>query len=468
MFTNAELKSIWDVCLEEMRHIVPGGQVSIWIEPLRFMEVREGVLYLGAANSFTIDYISRHYEALIVETIRKLDPTICSVQFVAASEQDPPVPSIRLAEEEVKTEEKNWKVSIQQLSKQDAQRAIDQAKLNSRYTFAEYVVGSCNEIAHTAARTAAQAPGSNNFNPLIIYGGTGLGKTHLLQAIGNFALENHTAQRVVYRNSDQFMKEFFDFLEKKRQPAAFYEIYRHTDILLLDDIQFLARGDKMQDSFYQIFRTLLSLKKQIVITCDQKPSEVRGLHNRLLNNFETGLQVDIKVPERDDRLAILHHKVLTDTQFGYFPEEVIEYVASRYTANVRELEGTLVKLFAYSSIFHQSITLDIAKQILDDTVRNTKKKISVQSIMELTEREFQLKSDLLASRTQLKSVSLPRKVAMFLAKELTDNSMSTIGLHFNRDHSTVICSIKSVTKLIDSDAELGLKVSRMREILLTD
>jgi chromosomal replication initiator protein len=306
----------------------------------------------------------------------------------------------------------------------------------------------------------AEAPSHNNFNPLILYGGTGMGKTHLVQAIAHFCIENETVRKVVYRTSEEFTREYIEFVQKNKDSRTFYQVYKDTDILLIDDIQFLAGKQSTQEEFFNIFSILQSLNKQIVITSDRPPSEIKGLHTRLLSRFDTGLLADLQPPNLETRLAILQKKSEGDGE-GFITGDVLTYVASQVTSNIRELEGTLIKLSAYASFTHMPVNVEIAKQILGDTLRNVNQPVTIKRIIDQVAMEYSTTVSLMTSQTRKKNVAEPRQIAMYMARQLTDNSLHTIGLAFGRDYSTVIHSVKKVELSLEKDPDLKKQVDRL-------
>jgi chromosomal replication initiator protein len=306
----------------------------------------------------------------------------------------------------------------------------------------------------------AEAPSHNNFNPLVLYGGTGMGKTHLVQAIAHFCIENETVRKVVYRTSEEFTREYIEYVQKNKDSRTFYQVYKDADILLIDDIQFLAGKQSTQDEFFNIFSVLQSFSRQIVITSDRPPSQIQGLHSRLLSRFDTGLLADLQPPNPETRLAILRKKSEMDGD-SCVNEDVLAYVAHHVTSNVRALEGTLIKLSAYASFTNTPIDVDIAKEILGDTLRNHNRRVTIKRIIEAVAEEFSLSVSLLTSQTRKKNVAEPRHIAMYLARQLTDNSLHTIGLAFGRDYSTVIHSIKRVEQVLEREPDQRAQIEKL-------
>jgi chromosomal replication initiator protein len=447
---------IWTRCLQTLRHRIPESALNTWFSALELLSCEDGEAVIGLPNAFVLEYVEHHYRAVLESSFEAaLGHKVTVVLRVARA----PQLEILRTEEKVETVVTSSRPSETSWRRERPQIDVT-IPLNSRYTFESFVVGDCNQLAHAACVAVAEAPSATNFNPLILYGGTGMGKTHLLQAIAHFCAENETARKIVYRTSEEFTREYIEFVQKNKDSRTFYQVYRDADVLLIDDIQFLAGKEKTQDEFHNIFSVLQSLNKQIVITSDRPPNEIQGLHTRLLSRFDTGLLADLQPPNLETRLAILNKKAESDPM-SCVNEDVLGYVASHVTSNIRELEGTLIKLSAYSSFTHMPITVDIAKEILGDTVRNAHQPVTIRKVVESVAQEFQLPVSLLTSQTRKKNVAEPRQIAMFIARQLTDNSLHTIGLAFGRDYSTVIHSVKKVELSLERDSALKAQVERL-------
>lgn len=454
---NAGLDTLWSQCLLSLGSKIPESALNTWFSALEVLDLTGSVVTLGVPNGFVLEYVAHHYRGILEKAFEALLGKPLRVDFVIlpkspylsmfkAQPNEPPtgaIPVLSRAREPVKVD-----VTI---------------PLNLKYTFEHFVIGDCNQLAHAACMAVSESPSKNNFNPLIIYGGTGMGKTHLLQAIAHFCVDNETVRKVVYRTSEEFTREYIDFVQKNKDSRAFYQAYKDTDVLLIDDIQFLAGKHSTQDEFFNIFSILQSLNKQIVISSDRPPAEIKGLHTRLLSRFDTGLLADLQPPNLETRLAILQKKNEGDGSF--IDDDVLAYVAGQVTSSVRELEGTLIKLSAYSSFTSLPITVEICKQILGDTVRNVGRPVTIKKVLELVAQEFGTTVPLLTSQTRKKHVAEPRQIAMYIARQLTDNSLHTIGLAFGRDYSTVIHGIKKVEAALEKDADLKRRVFRLKETL---
>jgi chromosomal replication initiator protein len=309
----------------------------------------------------------------------------------------------------------------------------------------------------------ANNPGGTRYNPLVIYGSVGLGKTHLIQAIGNAALQKFPSARVLYTSSDRFTVEFVDSIQNNRS-NEFQALYRSIDLLIIDDVQFFAGKEKTQDIFFHSFNALRELGKQIILTCDRPPKELKDIDDRLLNRLQWGLTTDIGAPDLETRIAILRHKAIAD---GIeLSGEVIEYIATNITANIRELEGCLISLLAISSLEGKEPTLELAREVLRKIAKRSAPILSIESIQRLVSRRFGIEEEALRAKTRRQEVVIARQVAMFLCKELTNHSLKSIGLHFGgRDHSTVIYAVQTIQEDMKRDPSIEKKIEELRRQL---
>ncbi len=448
---KASAQLLWNRILDVLRDRIPETAFNTWFTHLGVVESETDKLLVGVPNTFVLEYVEHHYkttlEGAAAEILGQYLPVAFAVSKTSALELFHP--GAVEEPEEVVTRAK------------PAVFVDATVPLYSRYTFENFVIGDCNQLAHAACMAVAEAPGRNKFNPLLLYGGTGMGKTHMLQAIAHFCRDNETVRKIVYRTSEEFTREYIEFVQKNKDSRAFYKSYKDADILLIDDIQFLAGKPGTQDEFFNIFSALQSFNRQIVITSDRPPAQIQGLHTRLLSRFDTGFLADLQPPDLETRLAILHKKSEMDGD-SCVNEDVFAYVASHVTSNVRELEGTLIKLSAYADYTHAPMTVAIAKEILGDTLRNQNRRITLKRIIDAVASEFGLPPALLTSQTRKKNVAEPRHAAMYLARQLTDNSLYTIGLSFNRDYSTVIHSIKRVEQVMEGDATFRSRIDKLQ------
>ena len=323
-------------------------------------------------------------------------------------------------------------------------------QLNPIYTFDSYIEGDCNRVARRAGKTVAEKPGSNSFNPLVIYGGVGLGKTHLAQAIGNEVKRLHPNKVVLYVSSEKFINQFQDH-SRNNAINDFIHFYQLIDVLIIDDVQFFNRAERSQDAFFAIFNHLHQSGKQLVLSSDKPPKDLDGLQERLLSRFRWGLSADLQMPDYDTRIEILDRKMKNDGLD--MPREVVKYVSYNISSNIRELEGALISLLAQSSLNKREIDLELAKKVLRNFVKTSSKEITIDTIQKMVCEFFDVPYDKLLQKTRKREIVQARQITMFLAKAFTKNSLKTIGEHFGgRDHTTVIHSCQTVKDLMDTDS----------------
>ena len=335
--------------------------------------------------------------------------------------------------------------------------------LNDSYTFERFIEGDCNRLARAASWSIAQAPGATSFNPFLIYGGVGLGKTHLIQAIGNYARANGHARTVRYVSSEMFTAEFVQSIQTNRI-NEFSQFYRGIDILIVDDVQFFGGKEKTQEEFFHIFNELHQQGKQIVLSGDRPPRDIAGIEDRLLSRFGWGLTADVQPPDFETRVAILNRRATDDGT--RVRDEVIEYVATHVKSNIRELEGALIRLQAHAALTAREIDLDLARDVLKDLIKESRPQLTIESIQSVVCDYLGIPEDLVRARTRKREVVQARQVAMYFSKEITKHSLKTIGLHFGgRDHSTVIHAVRSVDDQIETDPSFREMVVSVRKKL---
>jgi chromosomal replication initiator protein len=332
------------------------------------------------------------------------------------------------------------------------------ARLNPRFTFDSFVVGSCNQFAHAAAKAVATKP-SERYNPLFIYGGVGMGKTHLMHAIGRALIDNFASMRIVYSSSERFMNEMISSIKLYRMPL-FHQHYRSADVLLMDDIQILGKKEATQDEFFYTFNELYDSQKQIVISSDSPPKEIPGLLERLRSRFEWGLMVDIQPPDLETKMAILDKKAEADGVS--LPEDVRILIATKTKSSIRELEGALIKLVAYSSVTGEKISLPLAQQVLKHLVHNGERRISIESIIRMVASKHNMQPAQLRLKSNRREIARPRQIAMYLAKELTQASLPEIGRAFGgKHHTTVLHSIHRIEELRQKNSDLNRLIQNL-------
>ena len=339
-----------------------------------------------------------------------------------------------------------------------------QHNLNRRYTFDTLVVGDFNQFACAAGRAVAEAPGMTRYNPLLIYGGTGLGKTHIVQAIGNYIVDQFPTRRVMYATSEKFTSDFISAISGKTV-SDFSRMYRDVDLLVIDDIQFFTGKESTQEEFFHTFNSLHHSGKQIILTSDRPPREIKGLEERLLSRFSMGLVTYLQAPDLENRTAILLKKL--EAEGTKMPNDVITYIADQVTSNVRELEGALIRVLAYASMKKVPVDLEMARQVLGDLLDKQKKEVTIEAIQKETARHFGIEVGMMTAKKKTAKIALARQVAMYLSRSLTDNSLKMIGTAFGgRDHSTVIHACDLISQRMAADATFREKIDKVSASLL--
>ncbi|MFH1941608.1 MAG: chromosomal replication initiator protein DnaA, partial [bacterium] len=423
---------VWKKCLQIIEACVSPQSFQTWFLPISPLKLEKMELTIQVPSHFFYEWIEEHYPDVIRNA---LSQTIGGGAI--------PVYVI------LRKDEKRTESILVNRKKTSGEYMGDETQLNSRYIFDNFVEGKGNQFAKAASLAVSEAPGKTSFNPLVIYGGVGLGKTHLIQAIGNFSNQNRTAGRIKYVSSEKFTIEFISSIQNNCT-AEFSQIYRSVDLLLVDDIQFFMSKERTQEEFFHTFNALHQKGKQIVLSSDRPPKELRDLEERLLSRFQWGLIADIQPPDLETRIAILQQKAEFDNID--LPLEIIEYIATNITSNIRELEGALIKLLAFSSLKGVDIDLDLAKVVLKDIVVSRRKNISVEEIQRVVSQYFNIPDDILRGKSRKKEIALARQIAMYLSKNMTHFSLKSIGLHFGgRDHTTVIHAIRTITALLKND-----------------
>lgn len=428
------MSQLWENCLEHLEGEFPPQQINTWIRPLQ-AHMNNGELCLFAPNKFVLDWVSDNYFSKISSIINSLENRDVVVLLKIGSSK--------------KTTEKFIKKAIKNPRTTDV--PTEGSNLNKAFNFDSFVVGKSNELAKAASIQVSENPGST-YNPLFIYGGVGLGKTHLMHAIGNNILKTNPRAKISFLSSERFVSEMVKSLQKNTI-NEFKNYYRSLDLLLIDDIQFFAKKERSQEEFFHTFNTLIENNKQIVLTCDCYPKEINGLEERLKSRFGWGLPIAIEPPDLETRVAILKSKAaLSGIDLA---DEVAFFMGNRIKSNVRELEGALRRVLANASFTGQPITLDFTKEALRDLIALQNKRISIDNIQKTVAEYYKIRmSDLLSSK-RTRSIARPRQVAMALAKELTSYSLPEIGNQFGgRDHTTVLHATRKIKELRDSDQKI--------------
>jgi chromosomal replication initiator protein len=452
---------LWSRILDVVQAGLPEQAFRTWLAGTKPSGLSEGELLVEAPSQFHVEWLEDKYGPLLHETAAKIIGRPITISFATGdSPPMPPVPTLELSHP-VRSPE----APSHQTARQEGPWGSPSPGLNRRYTFARFVVGGDNQLASAAAKAVAEKP-ARVYNPLFLYGGVGLGKTHLMHAIGNAILDADPRKRVAYVPSEQFMNELVTSIQEGKT-AEFRRKYRQMDLLLVDDIHFLERKERTQEEFFHTFNALYDAHKQIVLTSDRPPKEIPGLEERLISRFEWGLVADIQAPDYETRVAILRKKASDDSLV--LDGEVIDFIAKSCTSSVRELEGAVIKLLAYSSLKNQEITTALAQRALQGMLAPHKKeavKLSPEEIKRTVAAEWGVESDALSSKRRTKDLTVPRQVAMYLIRELLDLPLVQIGAVFGgRDHSTVIHSIRKVEASLETDSSLRGAVHRIRETL---
>ncbi|MEE9449220.1 MAG: chromosomal replication initiator protein DnaA [Ignavibacteriaceae bacterium] len=449
--TNTDPTSVWKACLNKIKGNVTLMTYNTWFLPIKPMELKESTLRVQLPSQFFWEWIDEHYNSLINKTIHEVIGPGAKLSYIIAED---------LGDSEL-TESESF-VKPGNVTSQEKPKQNFESKLNSRYTFDNFIKGESNQLARAAAVAISDNPGGTSFNPFFVYGGVGLGKTHLIQAVGNEILNNHPGKKVIYLSSDIFTVEFVDAIQSNKV-NEFSSFYRSMDVLIIDDIQFLIGKEKTQDLFFHIFNTLHQSRKQIILSSDKPPKDLKGLDARLISRFQWGLTADVQPPELETRIAILKKKA---ESFGMIvSNEMLDYIASNITSNIRELEGCLIKLLANASLNSKEITFELAKKTVKEIATNRKaNNITIETITKNVCDMLSVAENKIRDKTRKKEVVLARQIAMYLSKELTKSSLKTIGLHFGgRDHSTVIHSCNAIERAKVKDSALSEMIDNLKD-----
>ena len=465
---SQDTHELWAQCLLNIERRVRPQSFNTWFRPTIVRRFDQENLVIEVSSSYFADWVESNYLDLIQQVVQEETGTTPQVSFVVA-EEHPLETSAPLSKPANSPSPSRQIPSVVDatMGEVPAEGAPSPsplfASLNERYTFETFVVGEANRFAHAAAQAVAQSPGKTQFNPLVIYGGVGLGKTHLLQAIGHQALELMRAQRVAFVPSEKFLSDFIESL-KNKNTAEFRSLYRSADILLVDDIQFLLKGEQTQNEFFHTFNTLHQNGKQIVMTCDSPPGQMKGMEERMVSRFQWGLVTPIEPPDLETRIAILHQKA--EINGIPLPEEVAAFLGNFFSSNIRELEGALIHLMAFCSVHRTELSIEAARKIVQERSPTQTSKLSIEAIQQNVADHFNLTLDLLISKTRKQEVAGARQVAMFLAKRMTQSPLKVIGLHFgNRDHSTVVHAVQTVETKCKRDDSFAKMVEGLAETI---
>jgi chromosomal replication initiator protein len=440
--------NIWDQVLSRIETKVNRHSFYTWFKPTAFVADRDGSIRVRVPNALFRDWLTKHYSAVIEEALAEVQRPGAPVSFVTDDGVAAVVEEIPAAPE------------VQAPAADEDAEGDDLGILSPRYSFDTFIVGTSNQFAHAACRAVAEAP-SRSYNPLFIYGGVGLGKTHLMHAIGHYVATHLKNLKLTYISSERFMNEMINAVRYDRI-LDFRERYRSVDVLLVDDVQFLAGKEGTQTEFFHTFNALYDSQKQIVISSDCPPHEIPQLEERLRSRFEWGLIADIQSPDLETKTAILKRKA--ETEGISVPDNVAIYIAGKIKSNIRELEGSLIRLIAYASLTGREITLSLAQDVLRNVLQNDDRAVTIEGVQKAVADHYSLKVAELKSKNNSKSVAMPRQIAMYLCKNLTNASLPEIGKSFGgKHHSTVIHSIRKVEDLRQKNGDFNTLINSLME-----
>ena len=447
------MDAFWDKTSKLIQEKISKQNFDTWIKPIKVVAMEDKCVQLAVPNKFFKDWLLDNYPSTIKQSLQDAAGIAVDIDFVLSKNKEKgPEPAAAHA-----THTKNASATT-------ISRGKNFSFLNDNYNFDRFVVGACNQFAHAASIAVAKQP-AKNYNPLFIYGGSGLGKTHLLNAIGLLTTSTHPSLNIMYVSAEEFMNEMINSIRYDRMPK-FREKYRNISCLLIDDIHFLAGKDRTQEEFFHTFNTLHDSGKQIVVSSDKFPKDIPNLESRLRSRFEWGLIADIQPPEIETKIAIIEKKI-QENKID-LSHNVVHYIASHVESNIRELEGFLVRIGAYSSLTGREIDLDLVKEVLSSLVKHNKKgEVSIEEIIKVISGKLNIKISDIKAHNKNKNIVFARQIAMYLARKLTNNSFPDIGQKIGgRDHSTVIYANNKILNGIKADPKLKILIQEIEDILI--
>jgi chromosomal replication initiator protein len=464
-------EKVWANCLEIIKDIVEWQHFKTWFEPIKPIKLQNKVLTIQVPSQFFYEWLEEHYVSLLKKTLKqelgvgaRLEYNIIVENGTGTSSpyvvNIPGSTSSRSDLQKSASQGINLNPSIRNPFIIPGIKKVNvDSNLNPNCTFDNFIEGDCNRLARSAGLAVANKPGGTSFNPLMIFSETGLGKTHLVHAIGNMIKQNNRNKIVLYVPVEKFINQFVDAI-RNNSNQDFINYYQQVDILIVDDVQFLENKQKTQEIFFTIFNHLHQQGKQIILTSDRAPKDLKGMDDRLLSRFKWGLSADLQTPDFETRMAILEHMMYNDGITLH--KEVVEYVSHNINTNVRELQGALVSLLAQASLNRKEVNLELAKQILKNFVKNNTREISIEYIQKLVCDYFTIPVEQVKSKTRKREIVQARQISMFYAKDLTKSSLKTIGMHFGgRDHSTVIHACQTVNDLMETDKKFKADIDEI-------
>jgi len=466
-------ETIWKKCLQIIKDNVSAQSFKTWFVPIRPVRLEDKVLTIEVPSQFFYEWLEEHYIALLRKTIRnqlgndgRLEYSIVMEPAVEGKSKPYTVKLPTRNQAEVKNNPVPVPVAAAGTIRNPfiipgLKKVNVDSQLNTNYTFDTFIEGECNRLARSAGYAVTNKPGGTSFNPLLIYGPVGMGKTHLAHAIGIEIKNHHQGKTVLYVSSEKFTHQFIEAVRNNAQ-NDFVHFYQMIDVLIIDDVQFFAGKEKTQDVFFHIFNHLHQTGKQIILTSDKPPVDLQGMEQRLLSRFKWGLAADLQMPDLETRVAILLKKMYLD---GIeLPNTIVEYLAYSITSNVRELEGAMISILAQASLNKKEITLELAKEMIDKFVKNTNHEVSIDYIQKIVCDFFNLPIEMLKSKTRKRQVVQARQIAMYFAKNMTKSSLSSIGMHCGgKDHATVLHACRTVNNLLETDKKFKSNVQELQK-----
>ncbi len=447
-----ESSDIWNKSLKIIQERLNIRSFDIWFRPLKASFKSPYTLLIESPNKFFKNWLIEHYSGIIQSAVSKVSNNKTEIEYIVTSEEESKLPEKSLIK---KTDKKKTPVV-------GVKSVTSFFNLNPRYTFENFVIGSSNRFAHAACVAAAESP-AKAYNPIFIYGNVGLGKTHLLQAMGDYICKTHDKLKISYISSEEFTNQLINSIQN-RTTLKFRERYRKVDILLIDDIHFIAGKESTQEEFFHTFNALYDSHKQIVISSDRSPKEIKNLEERLISRFEWGLVIDIQPPDLETRIAILRKKL--ENEPVEIPNDVTFFIADKINTNIRELEGALIRVVAHSTLFDKKITVDLAKQVLKDTLQEEGGKINIDIIQKHVANYFDIRLSDMKTKKRSKVVVHPRQVAMYLVRRLTDHSFPEIGEFFGgKDHTTILHAYNKIARRVQEDDKMEKLIEDLVKII---
>jgi chromosomal replication initiator protein len=457
------MENVWLEAQANLKKVLTGQTYTTWIDPLKFLGATDDTIVLEVPSSFFQKWVTDKYLAMIKEAVSAVNGKNYLFEFHISESKPEEAPDRTDEQDRKPAKDKDREKEKDKEREKDKEKKSDFIPtLNPKYTFESFVCGASNQFAYAASQAVANKP-ATNYNPLFIYGGVGLGKTHLVNAIGNQILDKNPKAKICYYSSEKFMNEMINCLRYKKM-EEFRNKFRKMDLLLIDDIQFMAGKEATQEEFFHTFNALYESHKQIVVTSDKFPKDIPGLEERLRSRFEWGLIADIQPPDIETKIAILKKK--SDLHAVNLPDDVALFLAAGATSNIRELEGMLIRLEAFASLTGNDITLSMAREVMKDIIVEKTKEITVEMIQKHVADHFRIKVSELKSDKRIKTLVVPRQIAIYICRELTKASYPEIGEKFGgKDHSTIIHSVKKIEKQMAGDPDFKATVEDIKKRL---